>query len=95
MMRVRGKPDDAPALELVGKALHVLTGQAHVPGNVGHRQRDRRQGDRADNLPSGAGEPEIANQGVACSEQVPVEAKDLEDQFGDGGMSYHGTMLSK
>lgn len=60
---------------------------------MGHWQRDRRQRDSPDDLPSGAGEPQIVNQGVAGSEQVTVEAEDFEDQFGDGGMFGRVCML--
>lgn len=86
MVRVRREADEPALFEFVGDPLHGLAGQAHVARKMRNRQRDRRHRGRAPDLPSGAGQPEVANQGVACGEQAPVEAEDLQNQVRDSGV---------
>ena len=66
--------------QCVDDPLDGLPAHTRLPGQLRDRGVLLRSGDRTQNLPTGAGEPETADNAIACSQQSPIQTKDLEDE---------------
>jgi len=85
--------------QVVGYALNGLAGQPHSPGDLRYRPGFTGKHQGADDLPSGAGQVETLHKPITRSQQITIEAEDINDQLGcrrSGiGMCFccHGKMM--
>ena len=82
VMRIIGERHDPFGFQLVDDALHALPVQTHGAREPRHRLGRRRQRNRAEHLPSRAGQPDVGDEPVAGGNQGAVDAKYFEDQPG-------------
>jgi hypothetical protein len=84
MMRIRRERHEARGAQLVGGPLHGLTRQSHGSGEMSDRPARFSERNRAENLPTRAGQTEVGRQTITQDQELAVQAKDFQDQFREG-----------
>jgi hypothetical protein len=84
MVGVRDQLEQAIGDEALDGGVDALARQAHPPGDLGHRERPIGERDRAEHLPSRAGQPRFGAELITPGEQQAVGPKDREDCLGGG-----------
>ena len=84
MVWIRGERHQAVCFQVVHCPLDGLTGQPHVPGQVGHWLGPSGKRDCPNHLPTSTGEPDSLRETVASGKQAPIQLENVQDYFCDG-----------
>jgi len=84
VMRIGLEYDEPLLLQIVDDPLHILAVGAEVASEPRDRLWAFRSDDGAEDLPSGAGQPEPRNQPIARRQDPAVEPEQVENEAGQG-----------